>query len=1363
MMIWAILFVKGVIGAVIIRQPFSEYVGSQSEGFAYSLSDYFVGPNLNYSLSSASSSQWNSTFNNPFTFSLDSQASFDESTAAASLSNSRKLRSYTDSSNATCILSYYSNNLTSYRIQDNSLNLQWSILIDNSADDVFINDIAVSPDNAFLYAVLSYSTDRTTFVSAVYIAYDFLEGAPTFSMVSGFTLSPQQAIRIEVSSLYAAVLNSTSSSLSSAGTLSVYNITDPANPSNVTVVPSTNNAADLAFYNAGTLIVADTQQGLLKYYLDNNTVTLLSQLTQPDISSIDISGSFGIVALDSSVLLVDIDAMVVDEIVNLYSSNGTARATAVSGKMIGEVGFVNSYTDSSNVAIVDFDLLPDQGLVKNWNLAAVQTDDFDPYGPYQVFLNPDGSYAYVRIDNSITSLASLTTGEWTFSGFTDSQNFTANITAFIGSNTLINATLAFTGTSISPDSVVSFSNNSFFTATVPLELETSAVYFELVTPLYASQYFGGSYQTYNLSLEAVLGVEVGYELPSKTIKTSVAASNATAVSGGEGYYVLTDGQTVTAYSFTGGNSTVLYSYNASADLNLTAPITAALWVNDCIVSYSSQAQYLQRACAGSIEALPNMNCVTLKASFGYVFCGNSANVTVLNLSSDYSSEVAFINASSLGLPALNVSDITFSSATSGSAAQNCLVLADATGLLSVPLDQLGLATYTYYGPTGNTTSLSQAFTTEDQIIIAYTDGSVAVYSANYKSAPTLSRQLAGRGSLLSASSASGVLSLQYADLVDVVDLYADGLSALYTKFPSSPCPSAAVSADYCYVLTLCQLTSYVDLTSTSTLSAYQIQGTRSEPRSALKYAVLLSLNATAPYFDTVMTVATGNITAYNEYASATVPFTLQVSNKSPYVVSSFNQPSFTCKYDNSTTIPVLDYFLGQDLTFQVNVNGGYVAYEYNDFTYSPLVLRPKVELKSNYSEVNLTGLDQGVNVTAVITESQVFVVDSALIGLYHYTNFSSYCINAHSVSLLELGNKTYSAFIICGLTSDTTSSRYSVTFSPSNKTELLYAGTSPYSFVKAVPLSSLSAFVYYVTPCRDSQGDFIETRFTGSYFYYYNDKASLQSDTPEYSFADFGIDSLSVAAIDSYYVDVNNVYVYMADATSGIRVFNVTHDPSTQLTTQDLVSSIDTNSYPVSIGVCGDWLFVGSLNEQVYQYSLADPAAPVFNQSFYTTGNFTGVSGNINCNADFMPTYAVVPLLSNSGSFTARVLSLQANSSSAIYADLTYGSYSTGTSYFAYGATVRTLAGGALVDNKLSVPQLYVQPMTAAQYASVLEEYGTDVYDVFITASNDYVSFNSSTFTLVRSGVPDNDDNDDDDDSASAMWLSLLAGALVLG
>ncbi|WP_204256560.1 hypothetical protein, partial [Mammaliicoccus sciuri] len=226
------------------------------------------------------------------------QATVSGSSSASNLSNNRKLRSYVNSNNATCILSYYASNLTSYSVSNNTLVQQWTTKIDNTANNVFINDIAVSLDNSFIYAVISYTTGTltTTHHTALYMATSFLSGTPTFVLVPGITFIPQQSIRIEVSGLYAAIVNSTSNSMTSAGTLSVYNISNPSNPSDMTVV-NTTSPVDIAFYNARTLIVVDPSQGLLKYYLSNATnatnateVTLISQLSQTNVTSIDISG-----------------------------------------------------------------------------------------------------------------------------------------------------------------------------------------------------------------------------------------------------------------------------------------------------------------------------------------------------------------------------------------------------------------------------------------------------------------------------------------------------------------------------------------------------------------------------------------------------------------------------------------------------------------------------------------------------------------------------------------------------------------------------------------------------------------------------------------------------------------------------------------------------------------------------------------------------------------------------------------------------------------------------------------------------------------------------------------------------------------
>lgn len=1374
MSIWVILFAKLALGTVTVRQSFSPYVGSQSEGFSYTLSDYFVGPNLNFTVNTTSSTPWTSALQDPFSISILSQATFKGSTAATQLSQNRKLRSYVDSSNYTCILAYYSNNLTSYRLQGNALVEQWTVDVDSSASNAFIQDIAVNENLGLIYAVVSFTTNSgKNYFSQVYAAYNFLKGTPTFVLVPGYSLTPQQAVRIEISTQFAAILNSTNNSMTTVGSVSLFNISDPSNPIFIGNASGLTSPVDLGFYNTETLLVADSKMGLNKYYIYNNTVSLLNQLNQTGMTSIDISGQFGVSALSNKVVLMDLDALVVDELVNMFSSDGTASATAVSGKLLGDMSFVNTYIgSSSNIAVVDFDLLPNQGLARNWNLQSVQSGSFDEFAPFSIFMNADGSYSYVRLDTLVVTLAKITSGQWVLSGFTNAQNFTANVTAFVGANTNDNATLTFTGESMNPSTVIPYSNNEIFTGSVPLDLETNSVYIDLVETLYPNMYFGGSYQMYNVSLTTVGNVTVTTTQSSKTSMMSLAApSTSTMVSGDAGVYILSDGQNVTTYNFTGTNSSAISSFNYST-VAPSATVTAALYTNGIPVIYSSTNQNIYSPSAPNPIEVPQ-SCNQFKKYGQYVFCGNSTSVYFYEIAASYINASGNFNATSLGLSQLNFSDITFGTGVSGYASMDYIILVNQTGLIAVSLQSLNTAS----APFGNVTAVSSTFTTGDLFAVVHTDGAVDVYTVNYNQLPSLLRTLPGKGTVVSAASSGGILSIQYGAFADVIDLYADGINAFYTTYTSTPCTSSAATANsYVYFLNLCQLNSYLRLGASATLQSMMVNGVRTSPSTALNYPLALTITTSDPYINTIATVATGNITAYNSQSSASVAFTLQVTNQSPYVVSNFEQAPVTLLYSQSMNVPLLSDFVGQNLEFYLNINQQYPTFDYSQFNYDPIVLYPKLVLMNTNSSYDAAALDVNLlsGLTSVVGNSMLYILSNSdmntVLMQSNVTENYTYCDSISSFYMAA--TNTTELFINCvnNLTDSQTlnSTLVSVTVSANQiTTNTPKAFSSIYSWVKSVTLSTASSLVYLVTDNQDSSGNFAETRFRLQYFYYFNGYPALV-DYFEFSFSNFGIDSLSISAIDSYFVSTNNAIVYMADSSWGIRIFNVTFDQSNNQVSQVLVNSIETSvTNPVSIGVCGDWLFVGGSDEQVYQYNLtANVSSPVYVQSFYTTGNFTGAQGNIYCGDSFNPNYVVVPMISNTGNFTGRVLSLVADSNSAIYADLTYDYTSTsGAVAFVSSNEVRALAGSALVDYSLNVPYLSIQSMTAAQFSYMIESYGTNVYDVFVTASNDVVSVNTTTFTLERSTPepsPDNDDSDDDDDSAVTLWLSIVTGLISL-
>lgn len=1383
-----ILFAKVVLGTVTVRQPFDTFVGSQSESFSFTLTDYFIGPNLNYSISTDSEAPWYITLNDPFNFTMLSQQYYKKGTSATNLSKTRKLRSYR--SDTTYILGYYSNNLTSYSFTNQTLTEIWTVFIDNSANNVFIQDIAVSATQNCIYAVVSYTTGTITtrHFTNVFIAKDFLQGVPNFVMVPGFQLLPQQSIRIEASGLFVAILNSTTNDLSSQGSVILYNVTDPVNPILVDSATGTHNPVDIGFYDFNTLIISDSVLGLQKYEVTNDQVILYNELLQEGMGSLDFSGSYAVVTLSNTVVQVDVDAFVIDSFVNLYSSNASVPASAVAGKMVGSYSFVITQTINANLAVVDFDLLPNQGQVKNWDLAILQTGNFDQFGPYNLFQNADGSFAYVRLDNFIITLSVLTVGDWELSGFTTSDNFTASITAEIAGNTTDNATLTFNAISVGQEKMIPYSNNSIFDGQLSIDLETFSIYIDLDTEIFPNQYFGGSYQLYNVTLSPLLNVSLKIIQPDKvTFDTIGAYQNITSLSASGNVFIMSDGTDVSAYNVTGiPNYNKFFSFNFQ-DSFPGALVNSTLWTGESVITYSDEVPGIVIASDFAIESItPPQNCIQLKAYNGFLYCGNSSSIIVYELE-PFSNPllIATINATTFGISELSFSDITFGTGTANQASIDYLFIADKSGILVASLDQLSRTppVFTVYGPLGTSSNVLQALTTGDQFALVNFDGSADIYKVNYASYPTISQSLPGRGSAASASLAGGILLIQYAEIVDVIDLYADPLNAFYISYSSPACLSAAGFLNSTYSLSICNssstLTKGESLAQSdfvvANLTSVTIYGTRESSGSQLDYPITMSIYSSDVYYQTQGVIATGTIIAYNAYDSATIDFNVTIVNQSPYLISIFNETSITSEYNTSMQINISPYFIGQSLSYRLNINGDFYPYTTE---FLPATIAPK------YRTIDVEAINDaidfyvcpGCNVSAILTETAVLLIDNLnLTEIVANINYSYPSSNCNSISSIYLGNNTYQMFLNCFENLSTLGSDPLNIFRVGVNTNLgtgvsevsYYPVLSAYYFIKSVLLSPLSCLNYQVTNNIDDDGNFVDTKFYVSYFYYFNGMPINSDSWIEYSQESLGLSSLSISAVDSYYVDLNHAYVYMADASFGVRIFDVKYDIEADSLTQTLVTNLALDPIiPVSIGVCDNWLFVGGLNEDVYQYNLTlNPLSPEFVQSFYKTGNYSCVNGNIHCNAAFDPTLVVVPMITDNNLFDSRVLDLRAASYNAIYADLEEIYYYSGSAYFTNSSRVRSLSSTVFYDFGLNEPILQINSMTHSQYKMMLEYFGTSSFDVYITAHNDYLYINTETFTLERTNGdspydPDDHDDTDDDDAALelvvAAWVGLV-------
>eukprot|EP00359_Climacostomum_virens_P004328 CAMPEP_0204914812 /NCGR_PEP_ID=MMETSP1397-20131031/12714_1 /ASSEMBLY_ACC=CAM_ASM_000891 /TAXON_ID=49980 /ORGANISM="Climacostomum Climacostomum virens, Strain Stock W-24" /LENGTH=303 /DNA_ID=CAMNT_0052086551 /DNA_START=57 /DNA_END=965 /DNA_ORIENTATION=- len=251
-----------------------------------------------------------------------------------------------------------------------------------------------------------------------------------------------------------------------------------------------------------------------------------------------------------------------------------------------------------------------------------------------------------------------------------------------------------------------------------------------------------------------------------------------------------------------------------------------------------------------------------------------------------------------------------------------------------------------------------------------------------------------------------------------------------------------------------------------------------------------------------------------------------------------------------------------------------------------------------------------------------------------------------------------------------------------------------------------------------------------------------------------GLESFSASAV-SIYVDEDKYIMYVADSSFGLRALNLT-----VLNKPVLVGNYAYIETAVSIGVCGDYLFVGTYEESLYKYNLTNPYYPRLAETFFKLGNHTGARGSIKCSSEFDPQFVAVPLFNDEGNFTIRIVDLYEGPTFSIFAEIVLEG-TNATSYpgafeFSDSSTLSVVSGSTKSDYALANPILTYPAMSKAQYEGMLAKWNTNLFSLSISVNSSEQSLKSNLFYLERLG-PDSDDSHEDS-SGFMLVFSILSG-----
>ena len=242
------------------------------------------------------------------------------------------------------------------------------------------------------------------------------------------------------------------------------------------------------------------------------------------------------------------------------------------------------------------------------------------------------------------------------------------------------------------------------------------------------------------------------------------------------------------------------------------------------------------------------------------------------------------------------------------------------------------------------------------------------------------------------------------------------------------------------------------------------------------------------------------------------------------------------------------------------------------------------------------------------------------------------------------------------------------------------------------------------------------------------------------------------------------LYIYLTDKYYGIRILAITQEYG------KLIGNVEyTDDIVISVGVCGNTLFVLTEWTDIDQYFIDSNYIPRFYTTFqpsYST-NYKGVSSVISCSSYYRPRYLAIYIYSVSDQcYQLRLIDLK----TSIYASYikfftltgNSNSYYKARSLFITEYMVTALGGKSaelftffISDLEITFPKL-----SNNEYEKMVKKWKGNSFELMIGYQNEYNHKNSSKYLVTRIG-PDHDD-DSDQDQNNFWWLWIIGSVILV-
>ncbi|CAG9310062.1 unnamed protein product [Blepharisma stoltei] len=488
-----------------------------------------------------------------------------------------------------------------------------------------------------------------------------------------------------------------------------------------------------------------------------------------------------------------------------------------------------------------------------------------------------------------------------------------------------------------------------------------------------------------------------------------------------------------------------------------------------------------------------------------------------------------------------------------------------------------------------------------------------------------------------------------------------------------------------------------------------------------------------------------SVIAYNEYSKSSIDLNLNLIVNGAFIWYNENSQLSIKKeidYNDHYEIDLSNLFNGQEIEMALNVNDRYV--DNQNGILAPAYVNKRTEITGHYNSsgilchyILISGADiqvitsDGALILTQITKnnsegislnlSEIFNADSlkcSLIDNFEHTK------NSHTLIVTTCEHKVYSLNDtgIFSMKKLLILWEFDYSLFAIKSYKSLPLGYRPVN-LKTLTLDNTNFEILVSESYTNINFEKKILRFRGSWIL-----GDIKLQQVEIiSSASLKLPSFRSCIFDGIAADSQTAYWYILDVAYGLRVLKA-HENNLEIITGFPIKSL---KFFTSIGVCGNYLYIA--DESLKKYSIKNYSELALIEEYYLNHILTSSYSRVACSADGK--YVALYLFNGIG-LSVRIIDTSADPSSshvhdieinndAVLSEINEVKFMNLNTFF----VVRKHKFLAIQINPI---MLYIPKLNESEYNEMIEEWGTNAFDVFLTAKNKDSQANSTVISFRR-------------------------------